>query len=81
MANLSYGTHRQNMADKRRDGTWQGGEQNPAAKLTWETVREIRQRLAGGEAGITLAHEYSVCVSSISNIWTGKTWREEVVPG
>jgi hypothetical protein len=41
--NLSYGTHVQNEADKKRDGTWQGGERCSFAILAEDDVREIRR--------------------------------------
>src|SRR5258708_1594768 len=48
LTNLSYGTQRENIHDKIRDGTAQAGERNTAAKLTGPDVIEIRRQGAGG---------------------------------
>lgn len=42
LVNLRYGTQKENMADKYRDGTEQTGTRNNANKLTEAQVLEIR---------------------------------------
>lgn len=71
--NLSYGTHRQNEADKLAHGTLPLGEKNAAAKLTARDVREIRRR--AGERQEDLAKEFGCTFSNISAIQLRKSWR------
>lgn len=52
------------------------GERHGMAKLTVEDVRAILERLAKGERLLPLANEYGVSISTISNIKTGKRWRQ-----
>jgi hypothetical protein len=51
------------------------GEGNHNAKLTADSVREIRARLAAGEAQGTIAADYGIGRTAIGNIWRGRTWR------
>jgi hypothetical protein len=75
--NLSYGTHRDNIAlDRIRDGTANSGERCGSAKLTWDIVRLIRQRAANGETQDRLAAEYGVAQSTIHCAVAGQTWKE-----
>lgn len=79
---LRLGTHAENMRDMKERGRAKGygkpGEACGHAKLTWEKVREIR-RLKDGCPTLSnhvLAVQFGVTPSNISNIVTGKTWRE-----
>lgn len=72
-ANLSYGTHRENEADKIRHGTLPIGEKNATAKLTAAAVKSIRARR--GERQEDLAAEFGCTFSNISAIQRGKSWR------
>jgi hypothetical protein len=72
---LCYGTRAENMADCLRDGTRSYGERRWSAKLTWESVAEIRQRFAGGERQCDLAGEYGVSYTAIYKIVRDKRWR------
>jgi len=74
LANLHWGTHAENCADKRRDGTWQGGERNPIAKLTETTVRECRRRYAEGERAVDLAREFGVHKTTLHRALNGTRW-------
>lgn len=72
---VGWGSHKDNAADRRRDGTSPIGRANPAAKLSESDVQEIRQRYAAG--GVThekLAAEYGVCRVSVTNVLRRKTW-------
>lgn len=51
------------------------GSEAFGAKLTEESVREIRRRLAAGEKGNELAVEFGVKRANISAIKAGRTWR------
>ena len=48
--NLCWGTRKENHADKKRHGTWQGGEQNGNSKLTESQVLALRAEYASGKA-------------------------------
>lgn len=59
---------RDNRAAKRRIG-----EENGVAKLTWDIVRQIRST---NECGSVLAEQFGVSKSCVSQVRTGKSWRE-----
>ena len=77
------GTRRQNLLDASKKGRTQG-KSHPLsnAKLDWEKVREIRQKLAAGERVKDVAQEYSVGRKTIHDIKYHVTWKEagEEVP-
>lgn len=74
---LWAGTRSQNSLDASKKGRTQG-KSHPLsnAKLDWEKVREIRQRLAAGERMKDLAEEYGVGWLAIHNIKYHVTWKE-----
>jgi hypothetical protein len=86
---MFLGTHAENMADAASKGRTssgekhsilmlpkvQHGEERPLAKLTDDSVREMRRRHAGGEAIRALAREFAVNQSTASVAIAGKTWR------
>jgi DNA invertase Pin-like site-specific DNA recombinase len=80
---LWAGTRAQNLLDASKKGRTQG-KSHPLsnAKLDWEKVREIRQRLAAGERMKDLAKEYGVGWGAIHNIKYHVTWKDagEEVP-
>ena len=69
---LFEGTHVENMADAVRKGRMARlkGEQNPAAKLTNDDVKEIRQLYAGPEkpSQYVLAKKWDISVAQIGHI-------------
>ena len=69
---LETGTHKENIADKKRDGTQNHGENHGAAKLTDSQVDEIRVRRRNGETGRSLAKEFGVCPMTIVRIHLDK---------
>lgn len=77
---LFLGSQRENVADMDRKGRRrssqrsQSGTMNNHAKLTEESVREIRHRLLAGDLHRVIAETYGVRPSAISNIARGKTW-------
>ncbi|MBD1885062.1 HNH endonuclease [Microcoleus vaginatus] len=77
------GTRSQNSLDASKKGRTQG-KSHPLsnAKLDWEKVGEIRQKLAAGERVKDVAHEYSVGRKTIHDIKYHVTWKEagEEVP-
>lgn len=75
VGNLCYGTHIENMADTRRDGTSQVGERHWQAKLTENAVTDIRRRYAlGTETYKSLGDEYGVGNTAIRAVIKGWTW-------
>ena len=73
---LNWQTHAENMADRHRDRTVTAlpGQANGRAKLTETDVIEIRQRCTNGETHPTLAAEFRVGLTAISNIVLRKRW-------
>lgn len=51
------------------------GEANRHAKLTENSVTEIRSSRSAGESAASLARRYNVSVSSIYNVVRGTTWK------
>ena len=70
LTNLRWDTRSANNRDKLNRSRQTG------QKLTWDNVRDIRVRLAAGEPQPKLATEYGVARCTISQINTGKKWRE-----
>lgn len=73
LANLHWGTRKENEEDKMRAGRVLRGEASTSAKLTAQQVVEIRRRR--GVPQQDLADEYGCTFSNISAIQLGKSWR------
>jgi hypothetical protein len=73
LANLRWATRAENMADARVHGTDSRCDRHPAAKLTWEQVRDIRARYAAGELQKHLAPQYGVSKAHVSYV-INKGW-------
>ncbi len=75
---LWAGTRSQNALDASKKGRTQG-KSHPLsnAKLDWEKVREIRQKLAAGERMKDVAEAYGVNPATIHTIKYHLTWKEE----
>lgn len=75
---LWAGTRTQNLLDASKKGRTQG-KSHPLsnAKLDWEKVRDIRQKLAAGERMKDVAQEYSVGRHTIHCIKYHVTWKED----
>ena len=75
---LWAGTRTQNLLDASKKGRTQG-KSHPLsnAKLDWEKVREIREKLAAGERMKDVAQEYSVGRKTIHDIKYHVTWKAE----
>ena len=74
LANLCYGTSKENKADQVRDGVANRGERCGSAKLTAAIVLECRRRYAAGETQTALAAEFGVSEPTISQLIHGVTW-------
>ena len=76
VANLEIVTAKQNNEHARMMGltppAW--GEKCRLSKLTANEVREIR-KLKGALPGSRVATRFGVCVGTVYQIWSGRTWR------
>lgn len=70
--NLRWITRLENQRHRALHGTTNRGERNGRAKLTDAQMLEIRRRALSGEKYKTIAAEFGVCRSHISNIATGR---------
>ncbi len=76
LPNLVWGTYSKNNGeDRRRDGTLLLGETHPRAKLTEESVLEIRRLHEGKWPISNLARRFQVTETCISSIVKRRTWR------
>lgn len=54
------------------------GEKNGRSKLTWDLVREIRQRYRKGDSSTyKLSLDYDMAQSTIHDIVAGDAWQEK----
>jgi hypothetical protein len=72
--NLAWGTHQENIDDKRRHGTNRYGEDHPLSYLTEADVVAIRERRAAGERVGDISRSTGIERSLISMICLGRTW-------
>lgn len=70
-AHLFLGTQADNMADMVSKG-----RQRSAAKLTWQSVRQIRAALSRGEPKKSLARHFGVTPTTIRCISKNLIWKE-----
>ncbi len=75
LGNLCWGTKKQNRADQKIHGTDTSGEGSGCAKITWEQVREIRQRRQRGEQHKSIAKDFGIAANTVCNICNGNSWR------
>lgn len=73
---LVTGTHADNMGDMRVRGRAASGEKSGAAKLTWDSVREIRNMAGCGHSHTHIAELVGVNHRTIGAIVRGETWKE-----
>lgn len=71
VANLRYGTQKENMWDSIKHGTRPRGRAHKCAKLTEQQVRKIR---ASKLTNVALAAEFKVAPSTIRLARIGRTW-------
>lgn len=77
---LFLGTHADNMRDKAEKGRVRSipfplGEKNPSAKLTGQSVAQIKRALGAGRRRAELAVLHGVCTQTIDQIALGRIWR------
>ena len=78
-ANLAWGSVLDNAMDRVRNGnqSYHDPGKLPWSKLTWETARAIRDRVAAGERQCDLATEYGVSRTTVCQLIKGKVWVEK----
>lgn len=75
LSNLTWGTQRENMHDKRRDGTMVEGTKQWKAKLSPHKVRSIRMFSKAGMDRRTLAKKYKVHPDTIRDVLNNRIWK------
>ena len=78
LCNLSWGTQKQNIGDKERDGTRVFGEKHHNSKLSAEVVKLAREEYLTGETSVALARKYGVSQASMYAALNRQTWKEVV---
>lgn len=73
--NLQWGTPLENALDRKRHGTNVRGSMSPAAVLTEENVRHIREARIAGASVADLAKMYQVSGPCIRSAYMGRTWK------
>lgn len=73
LTNLSWGTRKENEADKAIHGTRINGERQHLSKLTVEDVKAIRRRAT--ENQYVLAREFNVSQVTIWSVLRRRTWK------
>lgn len=73
--NLRWGTHVDNMADRKAHGTNTTGEKHHKAQLTADDVYEIRRRCGSGEPVAKVARDYQMSWSAVDHIKHRRNWR------
>lgn len=73
-AHLREGTHLDNMRDAVSRGRQKRGVGDPNAKLTDQSVLEIRLRASRGERLVDLASEFAVCQATVTGVVRGDRW-------
>jgi hypothetical protein len=74
-AHLAEGSQAENLKDCHEKDRHARGERNGHAKLTDETVREIRTRRAAGETCVAIARDVGVRPGHVSRICSGLRWK------
>lgn len=72
---LLVGSKQDNANDMIERGRSNHGENHPRAKLTWETVKNIRKEPKMPYRKLAL--KYGVSAATICHIYNNKTWKEE----
>jgi hypothetical protein len=79
IANLSYGTHSENLMDRRRHGTANCGERNGNARFTEEDVVAMRDARRSGMSYAAIGKPFGAKARQIMQIVTGERWA--LIPG
>jgi hypothetical protein len=76
VANLCWGTMKENHLDRIRDDAVVWGERHVNHKLTAAAVLDCRRRFASGETLTALAKEYGMSMAGLSQAVNGVTWAQ-----
>jgi hypothetical protein len=71
LSNLRWDTRSNNALDKRKHGTWQGGENANGVKLTTDEAIYIKY---SKESCNKLAKKFKIGATTVSRIKSGKSW-------
>jgi len=74
LANLVYGTNKDNASDRMRCGKHTIGESHGMAKLTEGDIHWIRKLREAGESYAAISNRYGVSTSAIKDIIKGRRW-------
>lgn len=74
LENLEWCTGKENMLHCKKEGRIRSGENHHKAKLTWEKVKQIREKSSKGATLLQLKTEYGVNEGTIWFIIKNKTW-------
>lgn len=75
LANLAYGTRKQNAEDRMRCGKRLSGDTHPRRKLSEEKVADIRSRPRSRLLVASLMTEFGMSESGIRGVLSGRTWK------
>ncbi len=76
ISNLRWATPKENIADKKRHGTWQSGDKANNVKLSDATVVVILRLSSLGKSSQELASDFKVSLGHIQNILKGKSRKD-----
>lgn len=74
-ANLSWGTHLENMADSSVHGVLPQGSKHGCAKLSEKDIPEIRQLFKEGTSRQMIASKFGVSATAIGDVLAGRRWK------
>jgi hypothetical protein len=75
--NLTYGTPKENAADKKLHGTQPMGEKHPLSKLDYLKVKAVQTLYSSGEFGYNdIAEVMNVGTRTIRNVISGRNWSD-----
>jgi hypothetical protein len=70
--NLKWDTRKNNILDRKKYNP--GYERYDKLKLNEDMAREIKNKLAAGQTGLSIAQEYGISTFHVSNIKNGRVW-------
>lgn len=80
LSNLSWGTPKENQADRQVQGTAVNGDDCHLSKLTAEQATEVRRRLDSGERIRDVARELGMSEGAIGHIKARRSWSKALSP-
>lgn len=80
LLNLRWDSHRNNLEDRKKHGTWQEGETHPRATLTERQVYSLKKQAKDGVNMNFLALLFKTSRGTVENIKYGRTWKKVICP-